>query len=441
MGYGSGRLPIERASKLGHVRLIENEHVTRLMRQFERVDATGDVPVGGLTGTVDLTMPTKLRFVVTVDGGQAVIPNEVRRDKRMGFIKVCAMIIRREDIAALREHPVTDPRELATIFDDGVWSQSAALPLAGIRLPGETVKETIRKTVDAVLEYTHLYQTLNFLVSRMWAPTYEMDPMKNPTAPHMDCLGCGASVFLPRNQISFKCAVCGCGHTLSDYLGIGEEAADDWAREEALMALRNVMETLAIFSTIINYWKSKPTVLAETLFLKDGPLLLRARLSRLVEPIRELVAAVRASGTPLFLAGIEKNGQLVDHIEDIKKHLTRPGDFFLPSVKYLYEEVAGLHFDPATYRNRVQYGSKIVVRVGPDHVVPLDIPTGEFLLAPTITDLYGFQDIAVLLSELTSYGHDNALIPIKLINDYSSISEHPSGDILKAFAGKLFGGS
>jgi hypothetical protein len=39
---------------------------------------------------------------------------------------------------------------------------------------------------------------------------------------------------------------------------------------------------------------------------------------------------------------------------------------------------------------------------------------------------------------MTSYSHDNALIPIKLVNEYSSISQCPSGDILKAFAGALF---
>ena len=130
MGYGSGRFPIERASKLGHMKLIEHEQITRLIRQFESVDSTEDNPVGMLSGNLDLTTDSEIEFIITVDGGQAVIPNELRRDKRIGFIKVCAMLIRRTDIQRLRANPVVDPRELAIMFDDSVWFQPAAVPLA-----------------------------------------------------------------------------------------------------------------------------------------------------------------------------------------------------------------------------------------------------------------------------------------------------------------------
>ncbi len=79
-----------------------------------------------------------------------------------------------------------------------------------------------------------------------------------------------------------------------------------------------------------------------------------------------------------------------------------------------------------------------MVRLGRDHVVALDVPTGDFLTDPTPVDLVGLSEIASVLADMTSYSHDNALIPIKLVNEYSSISERPSGDILKAFAGSLF---
>jgi hypothetical protein len=219
---------------------------------------------------------------------------------------------------------------------------------------------------------------------------------------------------------------------------LGHMKVDDWAREEAAISLRNVLETLTLFHFVIRYWQKNPVILSEILFIKDGPLLLRAQLYRLVDSIRDLITTLKTQNVSLHLVGIEKNGELVDHIEDIKKHLSNPGDFFLPSVEYIIEEIAGLSFDRTKYRNRVQYGSKVVIRLGPDHVVPLDIPTGTFLLEPKTEDLLGFVETASVLSEMTSYSHDNALIPIKLVNDYSSISQSPSGDILKAFAGNLF---
>jgi hypothetical protein len=438
LSYGSGRFPLEFASKLGHVKLVEHEHIARLVRQFERTDTAGDTPVGGLTGKLSLASSSSIRFVLTVDGGQAIIPNKLRHDKRLAFIKVCAMVIRREDITYLHQNPVIDPRQLSRMFEDGVWYNAAALPLAGICIPGETVRETIRKTVDAVMEYTRLYDVLNFLVSRLWDPSYDMSPATNPAAPHMDCLRCGATVWLPRNEFNFACCACGYHHRLADYLGIAQDAPEDWAREEAAMSLRNSLETLTLFHFIIRQWRTRPEGMNEILFLKDGPLLLRAQLSRLIEPIRALLQEIRGRGSELYVAGTEKNGELVDHIEDLKRHLPEPGDFFLPSVRYLLEEIAGLQYDPERYRNRVQYGSKVVVRLGPNHVIPLDVPTGAFLTDPHPSDLIGFAETAAVLSEMISYSHDNALIPIKLVNEYSSISDRPSGDILKAFAGKLF---
>jgi hypothetical protein len=199
--------------------------------------------------------------------------------------------------------------------------------------------------------------------------------------------------------------------------------------------LRNALATLTLFHFVIKYWRKDPDVLGEILFIKDGPLLLRAQLSRLVEPIRALIQTLKDKGVKLHLVGVEKNGELVDHIEEIRQHLPSPGDFFLPSVRYLLEDVAGLSVDFSKFRDRVQYGSKVVIRLGPDHVVPLAVPTGTFLLEPRPSDLMGFAETAAVLSEMTSYSHDNALIPIKLVNEYSSISQSPPGDILKAFAG------
>ncbi len=346
------------------------------------------------------------------------------------------MLIRLEDIASLRNDPIIDPRDLTKMFEDRIWYQPAALPLAGIRIPGESVKDTVRHTIDAVLEYSKLYDDLHFLVYRKWNPAYDMNPASNPDAPHMNCLMCEERVYLPKYAYSFQCPNCGFHHRLSDYLGIAQQMPDNWSREEAASSLRNAMETLTLFHFVFRYW-NEPKILSQILFLKDGPLLLRAQLSRLIEPIRDLVETIKAAGTKLNLVGVEKNGELVDHIEDIKKHLQKPGDYFLPSIKYMFEEVAGITFDPTRYRNRVQYGSKIVVRLGPDHVIPLDITTGNFCLNPTIADLIGFQDIAAVLSKMVSYSHENALIPVKLANSFSSISQQPSGDILQAFTDKL----
>jgi hypothetical protein len=155
---------MERASKLGHMKLIDDERGIRLLDQFEQAGSASHAPIGSGTGRIDLHAPSSIRFVITVDGGEAIVPNELRRDKCLAFIKFCAVLIRRADIAQLRQNPVVDPRDLARLFADNVWYQAAALPLAGIHMPDQTVKDTIREAVDAVLEYTRLDEVLDYLV-------------------------------------------------------------------------------------------------------------------------------------------------------------------------------------------------------------------------------------------------------------------------------------
>ena len=165
---------------------------------------------------------------------------------------------------------------------------------------------------------------------------------------------------------------------------------------------------------------------------------MKQRGARLSDSIRALIQYLRDNEIPLNLVGIEKNGELVNHIEEIKENLPEPGDYFAPTVKYIIENIRGYTFDPSTYRNRVQYGSKVVARLGPHHVVPIDIPTGDFLLEPSFEDLYRFKESLTVLAKMTCYKYENALIPIVLANAYASISQRPSGDILYSFASRFF---
>src|SRR5438552_2304102 len=136
MAYeGSGRFPIERASKLGHMRLIEDPHVQRLIAEFEKAEKDPSLAVGYKSGHFDLTVETPIKFVVAIDGGQAVVPNVIRTERRMGFIAVCALLIRCDDIEELKKNPVIDPRDLAARFRDAVWYMPASLPLSGMRIP------------------------------------------------------------------------------------------------------------------------------------------------------------------------------------------------------------------------------------------------------------------------------------------------------------------
>ena len=434
MAYGADGYPLEQASKIGHLKMAKSDLIRRVIEDFEDVSPSVEAPLVTPTGNVDVSEGWRARLVITVDGGQAVVPNPVRREKTMAFVQVAACMLRMDDLRYMREHPFMDPREVKKMIEDKVWYNPAAIPLAGVHLPGLTVQQTIRHTTDRTLSETGLYETLKFLVYREWEEEWTVGPEGRP---HMACVGCGEEIYLPRHQISFRCTHCGHRHTLSDYLAIGTSGPEDWSREDAANALRDALETLTLFHFIRRYYR-EDEVMAETLFVKDGPLLLRAALSRLVEPIRDFITFMKGEGHPLRLVGVEKTGDFAGFLEEYRISIPEPGDFFLPPIKFVVEEISGTVMAPG-YRNRVSYGAKVGVRIGPDHLLALNVPTGAFLTEPGPNDLIGFQEAVRTLAELASYRYPNALIPLVLANSAASIARRPSGNILSTFADQLLG--
>jgi hypothetical protein len=431
MAYtSSGRLPIERASKIGHIKIIEEPRIQRLMEAFETVEPSHTDLLGELSGSTNLSDRGLLENIVAIDGSHAAIPNTLKNHKRVAFITAGAIVLTRSQITAMKDDPIMDPRDLSRDLLERSKVMAAMLPLSGVTIPGETVVQTIRKTTDEILRYTDLYSTLKFLVSREWQSAYDMQE-------HMGCVQCGDEFTLPRSQYNFRCPHCSEPHTLSDYLSLVQGSPDDWAREQTAIDLRNVMETL-ILMRFLRLYMDRPVVLKRTLFVKDGPLLLHAQLSRLVDPIRAFFRYLTEDkGRELHVVGIEKTGSLVEHLPQIENVLRHPGDFFLPSVRYLHERIQGMPFIEAKYSNRVQYGSKVVVRLGPDHLIAFNVPTGDFMSDPEISDLYGFTNSMAVLSEMLSYSYENALIPLVLANTMASIAMRPSTEILDQFANRL----
>jgi hypothetical protein len=205
---------------------------------------------------------------------------------------------------------------------------------------------------------------------------------------------------------------------------------------EMVSNLRTILEALVLFSFIVRF-RERRVIMERTLFLLDGPLTLRAQLGRLVEPIRALIADQRDKGWPIYLIGVEKTGQLRDFADSCSSSLPHVGDYFLPSTRYLLEEIYGRAFNEQTYRNRVNYGAKVIARVGRDHTLALNVPTGDYALSPGLANLIGFPEVLRSLSRLVSYSHENALIPIVLANAEASISNQPSGGLLAQFVDRI----
>jgi hypothetical protein len=438
MGYGDqGGYPPEFASKIGHIRLIQDPYIQRVVEAFEdvRPEPQGEPPPG--LGQINMDGP-RLTQIITVDGGSAAVPNVIRPERQVGFIQVVAQLLKLETLEQLRVDPMMDPRDVNRLLGQYVHRTHAVLPLSGLHLAGQTVRQSLRELIRRFLGAYDLDKSLRDLVYRVWAN--EWPPPEG--VPHQQCLrtGCGGKIeWRNRYSMSESCATCGEQHWIADYLGLVDNTGEERSRVEIVENFRRVTEALSLFTFVLSYRDNEP-IMSRTLFLLDGPLLLRAQLSRLVEPIRDFITFHRERGKQLYIAGVEKDGDFSSYVTSIQSLLKTPGDYVLPTAQFLVEQVSGNHFDPATYRNRVNYGAKVAIALGPNHTLGINIPTGPFLLDPVPADLIGFEEIVRTLSQVLSSAYQNALVPVVLANQQASIAAEPSGSLHHTFVDRLVRG-
>src|SRR5690349_20126624 len=100
MPYPKGdRLPGERASRLGHLDVLNSELVKRLCRAFESGPAS--VPPPTASWQLLPTTGAPLSLVFGVDGSVQVIKDEVPPPKALGFVKTALLRIDSGALAAV----------------------------------------------------------------------------------------------------------------------------------------------------------------------------------------------------------------------------------------------------------------------------------------------------------------------------------------------------
>jgi hypothetical protein len=216
-------------------------------------------------------------------------------------------------------------------------------------------------------------------------------------------------------------------------LGFHLEMAPDSAPDSIAMAYMNIHEVLLMFTGIRHYWENKRDVLKKCLFVKDGPLSIRAQYSKLVAPIRRFLAFARGQGYPIHIIGQEKSGRFFEHLELIGRNAPE-GSIFIPGDQYIKEEIQHRPNTGAPYGKDTNYGAKVFVKINNYHQMVLNIPTGEFIENPKLDNLIGAKNIFATLPSILSNRFEGALLPIELANAIASLSTYPSAQILKIFA-------
>lgn len=430
MPYKAGeRLPAQRASRLGHLDVLKSELVKKLCKSFE------DPVQSPVTTTCTWeAIPSKeepLPLVFGVDGSMQVIESETPPHKALAFIKTALMRLDQVALSSIdKESP--HPFELRDILADSALYHATVLPLRYVIIPGMSVYDAVRQTIFESLKDASLdgepFETLKWLIYQKW------DKKENRDLPYFECPHCEyQKTTLTFDSDVGQCANCKGKLNVTDMLGFHQEMAPDSAPETVATAYMSIHETLLLFTGVRYFWEKKKKVLSNCLFVKDGPLSIRAQYSKLVAPIRRFLAFARAQGCHVHIIGQEKTGAFAEHLQLIGNSAPIQS-LFIPSNQYIKEQIQHRPNRGAPYGKDTNYGAKVFVRINHYHQMVLNIPTGEHVENPTLSNLIGAERIFATLPTVLSSRFEGALLPIELAHDVASLSTYPSAQILKIFA-------
>lgn len=433
MPYQAGqRLPGERASKLGHLDVLKSPLVQHLVQKFEEPDITDLPPFIGWQHFPQLGKHLDLIFAV--DGSWQPITDERPPYKSIAFIKTALVNLDQVGLSQIdKETP--HPFAIRDLMAKSAAYHATALPLRHLYADGMSVYNAVRQAIyESVKDESlqgEIMETLKWLAYEKWS--------NNPRPlPLFECPHCGSrNATLPIDAEKGNCPNCGNEIFITDMLGFHLEMVEEAASDSVATAYMIIHETLLLFTGIRHFWETSKDVLSRCLFIKDGPLQIRAAYSKLVNPIRNFLLHANSQGYPVSLIGQEKTGTFVDHLNLIGRNAPA-GNLFIPDHVYICEQIQHRPPNGAPYGRDTNYGAKVFIipneRCRLVLNIPVNTPMGAFIGNPSVDQLINIDHILATLPILLSSRHENALLPIELANSVASLSTYPSAQVLRLFA-------
>lgn len=428
MPYKAGnRLPSERASRLGHLEVLKSELVNKLINNFEdtNLSSTFKSPIWQQISSEGKKLP----LVFGIDGSMQSIQSETPPYKRLSFVKTA--LLRMDQFAISKiDKDTPHPLALRDILTDSALYHATVFPLRHVSIPGVNIYHGIRQIIyESIKDESlngELMETLKWIVYEKWNG-------KEKNLPFFECPHCEETVAtLPHNAEIGKCSKCNGKLFLTDMLGFHQEMAPDSAPDTVSTTYMNINEVLLLFTGVRYYWERNKKFLSNCLFVKDGPLSIRAQYSKIVNPLRRFLAYSNKKGYPVHIIGQEKTGRFCEHLELISKNAP-VGHIFIPNNKYIKEEIQHRSNTGYPYGKDTNYGVKVFVKFNEFHCMVLNIPSGKFVENPALSDLIGAERIFATLPTILSNRFEGALLPIELAHGIASLSTYPSAKILKIF--------
>jgi DNA-directed RNA polymerase subunit RPC12/RpoP len=429
----------ENASKLGHLTLIQSDWVKDLVAGFERAPSPSGDPSHTPWQIFNPSSALPLSRVWAVDGSFVPVQSTDNPPREVAFVKTALVLLDREQLAEI-DPDFPHPLDLRDAMAESGLFHATVFPLRHVRTQMgnnyTSVRHIIRDSIRMDQEGA-FYETLKWLAYRRWAGT----PSRSPD---FQCPHCGEEIVegLEPDADEGPCPHCGAKVFLTDMPGFHQGMGEDAAPAAIAADYMLVMEHLMLFTPVRLAWESPDSKLAaDTLFLKDGPLTLRAQYSKLVEPIRDFLQHSKTTARPIHIVGQEKTGAFVDHLTGIS-HFAPPHERGeQPAVAvlthdFVRREVQRMPERSYPYGFKTNWGEKMYLKLDPSTAMVLNVPTGSYDKRsdfPGRSDLIGITRILATLPALVSRRFECGLYPIELANGIASLSSYPSAKVLQRF--------
>lgn len=431
-----GRRPDEYASKSSHSYVVKDESVKEFLSQCDMPPRAEDVTFSRRQQMFfETTTHNPIRFIIAVDGGYNEVPVRVEfPSATICFFQIGALIFGIEDLENLDSQPFIDPVDMAKL--NNIQRLKFTLPVRNITLRGETsLTHSIRQTVfdffGSSLDNGTLLETLSwFLFQEYSNPIPQWILATCPMCDH-------TNIPLIRSKMSrkytFSCPHCGEEIFLTDVFRLHEVIDDELGAGGILGYVTTTIEQLVIVHLIHIILKTKPDLLNQILFIKDGPLAFFGQTANMHKPMRVLVNYLFDHHN-LFMAGLEKSGPFVDHADEIRNIFDSSSVLFIDN-DYIYKYILPGKADPSNpYGRTTYYSNKMIFKTSADYMYVVSLPTRQVLSYPTENDFPNLHVVLSNIEKLRCDMYDNALVPVALANKLVSLANHPSSKILQKFA-------
>ncbi|WP_413825756.1 MULTISPECIES: DNA double-strand break repair nuclease NurA [unclassified Methanobrevibacter] len=434
MSYSEGLKPAEFASQSSQTPLILDEDIKELLKDCYYPKHATEELIGNMnTYTAKTIKKNPIRKVLAFDGGY----NEVMIGKEfpsstVAFYRYGVNYFQLNDLFKLEDKEFIGKLDIGKLHNIDAYNFS--IPTKNIKSKTQkNLKNSIRYFLYNHFKKTKIQKTLMETLS--WFIYREYRKPEKMTYLLSSCPKCGKPVILYKHNMknyTFNCPHCHEKIYLTDVFRLHELISENLAKGISSY-LMNTLEQFLIIHYIHILMDVAPSLLKESLFIKDGPLAFFGVTSNMSKPMRELITYLEHT-YDLFLVGVEKSGEFVDHAHEVSQ-LLEPGTYIIPDNEYIYKYIIfGEENINQPYGSTTYYSNKIIYKSTKNKVFVLDIPSSHRLSKPCKNDFKNIDIILNNLDKLKNDRFDNALLPISLINQNVSISQSVSGNILKHHA-------